>query len=63
MTEAIRVLLVDDHDLVREGLKAMLRHQEDLTVVGEAASGAEAIVEADRTKPDLIVMDVRIPDM
>jgi two-component system response regulator DevR len=63
MTEPIRVLLADDHDLVREGLKAMLRHQEDLTVVGEASSGAEAVAEARRTSPDLIVMDVRMPDM
>lgn len=63
MADPIRVLLVDDHDLVREGLKAMLRHQDDLTVVGEAANGADAVTEALRTKPDLVVMDVRMPDM
>ena len=62
MADPIRVLLVDDHDLVREGLKAMLRHQDDLTVVGEAANGADAVTEARRTKPDLAVMDVRMPD-
>ncbi len=62
MADPIRVLLVDDHDLVREGLKAMLRHQDDLTVVGEAANGADAVSEARRTKPDLAVMDVRMPD-
>lgn len=63
MADPIRVLLVDDHDLVREGLKAMLRHQDDLTVVGEAANGEDAVTEARRTKPDLVVMDVRMPDM
>jgi two-component system, NarL family, response regulator DevR len=63
MADPIRILLVDDHDLVREGLKAMLRHQDDLAVVAEAANGEDAVAEARRTNPDLVVMDVRMPDM
>ena len=59
----IKVLLVDDHDLVREGLKATLRHQEDLTVVAEASNGADAVTQARLARPDLVVMDVRMPDI
>lgn len=60
MTDTIHVLIVDDHDLVRAGLKAALRSQPDFSVVGEARDGKEAIREARRLKPDLVVMDVRM---
>lgn len=59
----IHVLLADDHDLVRSGLKAALRNHPEFTVVGEARDGQEAVREARRTKPDLVVMDVRMPKM
>ena len=59
---AIRVMVVDDHDVVREGLMALLRRREGFEVVGEASDVAGAIAEAKRTQPDVIVMDVRMPD-
>lgn len=61
MTETIHVLLADDHDLVRGGLKAALRNHAEFSVVAEARDGEEAVREALRLKPELIVMDVRMP--
>ena len=61
MTDTIHVLLADDHDLVRGGLRAALRNHADFSVVGEARDGEEAVREALRLRPDLIVMDVRMP--
>jgi two-component system, NarL family, response regulator DevR len=61
MSETIHVLLVDDHDLVREGLKAALRGHADFNVIAEARDGQEAVREAVRVKPQLVVMDVRMP--
>lgn len=61
--DVIHVLLVDDHEVVRAGLKAMLRGNPEFSVVGEAGTGEAAVREVLRTKPDLVVMDVRMPDM
>lgn len=61
MSDPIHVLLADDHDLVRSGLRSALRGQEDFSVVGEAGDGQEAVREAVKTRPDLVVMDVRMP--
>jgi PAS domain S-box-containing protein len=61
--EAIRVLLADDHAMVRQGLGALLRGQPGIRVVGEAANGAEAISLAQRVHPDVILMDVNMPVM
>ena len=58
----IRVMLVDDHEIVRQGLKSLLDRREHLEVVAEAGSVAEAVEAAARTRPDVIVMDVRLPD-
>lgn len=58
----IRVMLVDDHEVVRQGLKALLERREHLHVVAEAGSAAEAVEAAAGAKPDVIVMDVRMPD-
>ena len=58
----IRVLLADDHSLFREGLAGILRAQPDFEVIGEAADGLEAVVKAHDLRPDLIVMDVCMPD-
>ena len=58
-----RVLLVDDHSLVRLGLSALIGCQKDFEVVGEAADGAEAVRIADKIKPDLVVMDLMMPGM
>jgi two-component system, NarL family, response regulator NreC len=59
----MRVLLVDDHQMVREGLRAILERDEGCTVVGEAASGREAVQLARTLKPDVVVMDVAMSDL
>ena len=58
----MRVLVVDDHPVVREGLRALFTSQQDIEVAGEAASGASAIRRAGYDSPDVVVMDVRLPD-
>ena len=57
----IRVLLADDEPLVRSGLRAILESEPDMTVVGEADDGAAVITQARRTRPDIVLMDVRMP--
>ncbi|MET9970423.1 response regulator transcription factor [Streptomyces sp. NPDC006356] len=59
----IRVLLADDHPVVRDGLAAMLATQPDLTVVGEAANGAEALHRTASLAPDVVLMDLQMPGM
>ena len=63
MTKKIRVLLADDHSLVRLGLSALIGYQKDFTVAVEACDGAEAAKLADEIKPDLIVMDLVMPEV
>jgi two-component system response regulator DevR len=58
----LRVLLVDDHEVVRQGLASLLKATDDIVVAGEAGSVREAIEEAERIRPDIIVMDVRLVD-
>jgi len=58
----IRVMLVDDHEVVREGLRALLNRRPGMSVVGEAGTVAQAVEVASREKPDVVVMDVRLPD-
>jgi DNA-binding NarL/FixJ family response regulator len=58
----LSVAVVDDHEVVRNGLKAILDAAPDLTVVAEAGTAEEAVAEAERTAPDVVVMDVRLPD-
>ncbi|HEY3285753.1 MAG TPA: response regulator transcription factor [Gemmatimonadaceae bacterium] len=60
--DLIRVLLVDDHAVVRAGVKAVLGAAKDVHVVGEAGSGAEALAMAERLKPDVMVMDISLGD-
>lgn len=59
----ITVLVVDDQDLVRSGFKAILGTYEGISIVGEARNGAEAVQEAQRLKPDVVLMDIRMPEM
>ncbi len=58
----VRVMLVDDHEVVREGLRTLIGRHKEMLVVGEAATTAEAIETAAKTTPDVIVMDIRLPD-
>lgn len=58
----IRLLLVDDHEVVRLGLRTLFRHRGGVEVVGEAATAAEAVAEAARLSPDVVLLDVRLPD-
>ncbi len=62
MTMPLRVMLVDDHEVVRGGIRALLQAEEDIVVTAEAGSVQEAIDEADRARPDVVVMDVRLID-
>ncbi|GAB1342656.1 response regulator [Gemmatimonas sp.] len=61
--DLIRVVLVDDHQIVRSGLKAVLSTAKDIAVVGEGGSGKDALVLAERLNPHVIVMDLSMPDM
>jgi two-component system response regulator DegU len=61
MTKPIRILLVDDHAILRQGMKQLLETEENFTVCGEAGNGEEAIVQALSLKPDIILMDINLP--
>lgn len=60
---AVRILLVDDHEVLRNGLRALLEHETDLQVVGEAGTGAQAIALAKTVAPDVMVLDLGLPDI
>jgi DNA-binding NarL/FixJ family response regulator len=59
----VRILIVDDHSLVREGLKMILESQSDMNVVGEAADGRDALKKAEALRPDVIIMDIAMPEL
>lgn len=59
----INIVLADDHVLVRNGIKAMLESEPDIHVVGEAGNGSEALERAKNLKPDILVLDIRMPEM
>ena len=63
MNEPIRILVADDHPVLRDGLIAVLSTQSDFTVVGEAGSGAEAVRKAEELQPDVILLDLEMPEM
>ncbi len=63
VTHPIRILLADDHTIVRDGLRALLEKQPDMTVAGEAADGREAVSIAEQNAPDIVVMDIAMPNM
>ena len=60
---AIRILVVDDHAIVRDGIRALLALAQDMAVVGEAGSGRDAITLAQTLSPDVILMDIAMPDL
>src|SRR5919106_1978861 len=61
--ESIRLVVADDHPVVRDGLRAMLETQPDIDVVGEATTGAEAVAIVRSLRPDLVLMDLQMPDL
>ncbi|MBX3104856.1 MAG: response regulator transcription factor [Cryobacterium sp.] len=63
MTGPIRILVVDDHPIVRSGIIGLLGTTSDLNVIGEASTGTEAVELARKLKPDLVLMDLRMPDI
>jgi DNA-binding NarL/FixJ family response regulator len=63
LTELIRVLIADDHSLVRAGFQSVLSIESDITVVGEARNGAEAVTLARDEAPDVVLMDIRMPEL
>jgi DNA-binding NarL/FixJ family response regulator len=63
MTKRIRILIVDDHTVVREGLCAVLKLQKDMEIIGEAVNGKDALEKADALLPDVILMDIVMPEM
>ena len=61
--QRVTILIVDDHMILRDGLRALLESEPNLTVVGEADTGAQGIALAESLKPDVIIMDISLPDM
>src|SRR5664279_5659170 len=59
----VRVLLADDHKIVRDGLRLLIDGQPDMQVVGEAANGKEVLLQARELKPDVVVMDLSMPEL
>lgn len=60
---SIQIILVDDHALVRNGIKSLLEDEEKLTVIGEASNGIEAIEKVKKTPPDVLIVDIKMPNM
>lgn len=63
MSEIIRVMIVDDHPVVRQGIRSLLGEEEDIQVVGEAINGRDALAKVEGLKPDVILMDLVMPEM
>jgi NarL family two-component system response regulator LiaR len=63
MSDVIRVMIVDDHPVVRRGIQSLLGEEEDIQVVGEAVNGKDAIEKVESLKPDVILMDLVMPEM
>ena len=59
----IKTLIVDDHEVVRDGLSSMMERQEDFSVVGQAKNGLEAVEKSAALRPDVVLMELRMPEM
>src|SRR5215470_4188643 len=62
-SEPIRVLLADDHDILRQGLKLLFKTQADIHIIGEARTGKDAVTRTQELQPHIVVMDISMPDM
>ena len=62
MADTVKIMLVDDHEVVRMGIRTLLERRPGFTIVGEAGTVAEAVSVAQECEPDVIVMDIRLPD-
>lgn len=62
MSKSVKIMLVDDHEVVRTGIRTILERREGFSIVGEAGSAEEAVAVAQQCEPDVIVMDIRLPD-
>ncbi len=63
MGDKLRILIAEDHQTVREGIKLLVDSQPDMEVIGEASNGESALTEAERLKPDLVLMDISMPEV
>lgn len=63
MSKTTRIVLADDHSLVRDGIRALLEEEKDLEVIGEASNGKEAVAMVQEKQPDLLIIDIRMPEM
>src|SRR5210317_844879 len=63
MPKPVRILLADDHTIVRQGLARLLEEQQNFKVVGEAVNGQDAVEKSEKMKPDIIIMDIAMPRM
>jgi DNA-binding NarL/FixJ family response regulator len=63
MQHTTRIVLADDHSLVRDGIRSLLEEEQDFEVIGEAANGKEAVVMVEAKKPELLIIDIRMPEM
>ncbi len=63
MTDKIRLLLVDDHEIVRTGISMLLESETDLSIIGQVSSGAQALEMASQLQPDVVIMDITLPDI
>ena len=61
--EKIRIVLADDHVLVRDGIKALLEDQDHIEVIDEASNGKEALLVVEKNNPDLLIVDIRMPEL
>lgn len=59
-TDVVRIVLVDDHAILRDGLRSVLEREPDLTIVGEASSRGEGLAVVDRVEPDIVLMDLKL---
>ena len=63
MSEPLRAMIVDDEPIARRGVRRLLSHDADVEIVGEAGSGVEAVAEIRRLRPEILILDIQMPDL